>query len=192
MELEDIVLYPFEFFELDINVQYDLMLNQLDFVSMNNLCEAARLSKKVEAVQFFRVLCADEGFWKEKGKHDFGWMVHGELRFPPESTWREQYEISYVEWMKNELEAGREGEEELEKLKVSTLKKLAKAMHPDFIDTGVITKDQLVECILIGGCEWCGFNVVYTTLMLTRDPDKLAKEWHICVHCKKQWYMEEI
>ena len=82
MEIE---LKPFEFFALDIQVQKDLMLDHLDYESIQNLCAAAQKSNDPGAVSFFKGLCDDDGFWSMKTTKDFG------VSKKRADTWRKEY-----------------------------------------------------------------------------------------------------
>ena len=61
---------PFKFFELPEIVQEEFLLKS-DINSIKNLCNAAALSSKYNAVNFFEKLCNSYMFWRKKFRQDF-------------------------------------------------------------------------------------------------------------------------
>lgn len=107
MEFEN----PFEFFELPFVLQYEYLLKS-DLQSIKNLCNAAALSNKSGAVSFFRELCNNFLFWKEKLRRDFVELFEETSREAEEKGmegqvgyWRGKYEEEMVAAQKGLIEA---------------------------------------------------------------------------------------
>lgn len=59
---------PFQFFRLDEYLQRKIMIEDLDYESIQNLCDAA---KEMEQKRFLDNICENAEVWRAKFKHDF-------------------------------------------------------------------------------------------------------------------------
>lgn len=93
--MEETVYTPFEFFNLPDLVQRKIMIEELDFESIKNLCEAASRSKSEQAI-LFNQLCADSEVWRSKFRYTFPSYFEGMDRDAAQhcaNFWRDSYEF---------------------------------------------------------------------------------------------------
>ena len=60
----DEIYTPFEFFNLPDYLQRQIILEELDSESIENLCEAALLSESKKAKEFFSNFCKNSEIWR--------------------------------------------------------------------------------------------------------------------------------
>ena len=68
--MEEPVYTPFEFFNLPDYLQRKIMIEELDFESVQNLCDATNEIENAKVKNFFERLCGSAGVWKDKFQHD--------------------------------------------------------------------------------------------------------------------------
>jgi len=69
--MEETVYTPMEFFDLPDYLQRKILIEELDLESIENLCEAAGLSRSETASRFFSGICKNPEVWRSKLQHDF-------------------------------------------------------------------------------------------------------------------------
>jgi len=69
--MEETVYEPLEFFKLPYKFQKKIILKDLDYDSIENLCEAANNSESELAKQFYLKICKNPKIWREKIRIDF-------------------------------------------------------------------------------------------------------------------------
>lgn len=89
-KMEETMYTPFEFFNLPDYLQRKIMIEELDFDSINNLCEAASWSKSEQAILFSQ-LCADSEVWRSKFQYAFPSYFEGMDR-DAANFWKDAYE----------------------------------------------------------------------------------------------------
>ena len=69
--MDETVYTPFEFFNLPYYLQRRILIEDLDFRSIENLCDAANEIENAKAKEFLKELCGSVEVWKEKFQYDF-------------------------------------------------------------------------------------------------------------------------
>jgi len=87
----DEIYTPFEFFNLPYYLQRQIILEELDSESIENLCEAALLSESKKAKEFFSNFCKNSEIWRFKIQYEFP-SYFREIDRRPFNSWKDEYE----------------------------------------------------------------------------------------------------